>query len=75
MGLSSHLFQESCQSYAKALSSLPDAGAMSDEMEGKMNDFCVTLTKKRNDRSQHRRYLLKRHRVWLDEEKGIQDIL
>lgn len=51
------------------LRSLPDVGAMSDEMEEKMNDFCVTLTKKRNDRCQHRRYLLKRHRVWLDKEK------
>lgn len=57
------------------LRSLPDAGAMSDEMEGKTNDFCVTLTKKRNDRSQHRRYLLKRRRVRLDEEKSIRDIL
>lgn len=45
------------------LRSLPDVGATSDEMEGKTNDFRVILTKKRNDRSLHRRYLLKRHRV------------
>lgn len=56
------------------LSSLVNVSALSNETEGRINHFCITLTKKCKHCSRYRRYLLERHRVWLNKEIDIQGI-
>lgn len=44
------------------------------KIQGRVNDFCVTLAKRREDCSSRRCYLFKRQRMPLDKEINIQDI-
>lgn len=56
------------------LGSLVNVSAISNETEGRINNFCITLTKKCKHCSRYQRYLLERHRVWLNKEMDIQGI-
>lgn len=56
------------------LCSLVNAGAISNETEGRINNFWITLTKIWKHCSRYRRYLLERHRVWLNKETDVQGI-
>lgn len=44
------------------------------EIQGRINDFCVALAKRREDCSSCRGYLFKRQRMRLDKEINIQDV-
>lgn len=55
------------------LCSLLNVSAISDKTEGRINDFCMTFTKRWKDCCWHQHYLFKRHRVWLEKERNIQD--
>lgn len=70
--ISDYIYFKKIFNVTQNLYPLLNAGTISDEMEGKINDF---WTKKWKDHSRYLHYLFKRYRVWLDKEINIQDIL
>lgn len=70
--IASYVYSKRILKDTQELCSLFNVSAISNETEGRINDLCMTLTKKQKDRCRYRRYSLKRHRVWLDKETNVQ---